>query len=194
MLNKNLFITSDNIFNYQKMNYYNSKQSLEFNKLVININYLNELPRFNEQKYIVYHHRIKNDGTWDQSEETLNEILNYKEKYNIVIFSKKKYNIDDNKVYFTSNLKEYASFIHHNNCLAIISVWSGGAQLGSYCSNSNLIIYFDDMQLMSHPTIESDINKWIHSENAWDFCQFSGCNRFFIKKNEIANLKKYILN
>ena len=91
------------------------------------------------------------------------------------------------KVFFTKNLKEYASFIHSNNCLAVISVWSGGGQLASYCSNANtkLIMYFDKCQLKHSNGINNNLNKWINSENAFDFAQFTDVNRIFINENDL---------
>jgi hypothetical protein len=86
-------------------------------------------------------------------------------------------------------LKEYASFIHSKNCLAVISVWSGGGQLASYCSSANtkLIMYFDKCQ---EECLKKELlYKWINSENAFDFAEFTDVKRFFIKK---CNLEKYL--
>lgn len=195
ILDKNLCITKDNIFNYHKINYHNSKNhSDEFKKLVMNINYLEVLPKFNNETFIVYHHRVKNDGAWDSKESELNAILKKQKNHNIVIFSKADldYLNCNQKVYFTKNLKEYASFIHSNNCLAVISVWSGGGQLASYCSNANtkLIMYFDECQLQCNDCINNNLDKWINSENAFDFAQFTDVNRIFINKSDLRNRLK----
>jgi hypothetical protein len=197
ILDKNICITNssryhsnNNIFNYHKINYYNSKNhSNEFKKLVTNINYLKVLPKFVNETFIVYHHRVKNDGLWNQNDNQLNRILKNQNNYNIVIFSQSDldYLNCNQKVFFTKNLKEYASFIHSNNCLAVISVWSGGGQLASYCSNANtkLIMYFDKCQLKHSNGINNNLNKWINSENAFDFAQFTDVNRIFINENDL---------
>lgn len=190
ILDKKICITNNNIFNYHKINYYNSKNhSNEFKKLVTNINYLEVLPKFVNETFIVYHHRIKNDGMWDQKDSELNIILSNQNNYNIVIFSQSDldYLNCNKKVYFTKKIKEYASFINSKNCLAVISVWSGGGQLASYCSNANtkLIMYFDECQLQHNDSINNNLNKWINSENAFDFAQFTDVNRIFINESDL---------
>ena len=196
ILDKKICITNNNIFNYHKINYYNSKNhSNEFKKLVTNIKYLEVLPKFNNEKFIVYHHRIKNDCMWDQKDSKLNIFLSNQNNYNIVIFSQSDldYLNCNKKVYFTKKIKEYASFINSKNCLAVISVWSGGGQLASYCSNANtkLIMYFDECQLKHNDGINYNLNKWINSENAFDFAQFTDVNRIFINESD---LKKQLNN
>jgi hypothetical protein len=193
ILDKKICITNNNIFNYHKINYYNSKNhSDEFKKLVTNINYLEVLPKFNNETFIVYHHRFKNDGSWDSNDSHLNNILNNQNNYNIVIFSQSDldYLNCNQKVYFTKNLKEYASFIHSKNCLAVISVWSGGGQLASYCSNANtkLIMYFDKCQGFYSGCNEECIN----SENAFDYAQFTDVKRIFIKESDLEKYLKVI--
>lgn len=195
ILDKKICVTNNNIFNYHKINYYNSKNhSDEFKKLVTNIKYLEVLPKFNNETFIVYHHRVKNDGAWDSKESELNAILKKQKNHNIVIFSNADldYLNCNQKVYFTKNLKEYASFIHSNNCLAVISVWSGGGQLASYCSNANtkLIMYFDECQTQCNDGMTGNLNKWINSENAFDFAQFTDVNRIFINKSDLRNRLK----
>ena len=192
ILDKKIRITNNNIFNYHKINYYNSKNhSDEFKKLVTNINYLEVLPKFNNETFIVYHHRYKNDGAWDSKESELNAILK-KKNHNIVIFSQSDldYLNCNQNVYFTKNLKEYASFIHSNNCLAVVSVWSGGGQLASYCSNANtkLIMYFDKCQ--GH--YGSCNEKCINSENAFDYAQFTDVKRIFVKESDLENYYNYL--
>jgi hypothetical protein len=194
MLDKNIVITNEwNLFNFKKINYYNSQNhSIEFKNLVTNIEYLNELPKFNNEKFIVYHHRVKNDGAWDQNDETLEKILTLKNKYNIVIFSQKQISINDKNIYMTSNLKEFATFINSDKCLALISVWSGGGQFGCYCNNKKIILYFEECQDTKEDNIINDVEYWVKSENAYDFCKFSDCERIFIKKEELNNIEKYI--
>ena len=178
----------DNIFGYKKINYYNhSCHNEEFKDLVTNINYLSILPVFNDKKYIAYHHRFKNEGAWDQSDEKLNKILSMQDKFNIVVTSYKDLShITNDKVYYTNNLKEFASFIHNENCLAVVSVWSGGGILGSYCSNSKIFMYFDQCQLQYNQFIEQgNVDNYIASENGYDFCHFTVADRKFIKEEDL---------
>ena len=184
----NFDIASENIFGYKKRNYYNDGNfSKEFKDLVTNINYLSILPVFNDKKYIAYHHRFKNEGAWDQSDEKLNKILSMQDKFNIVITSYKDLShITNDKVYYTNNLKEFASFIHNENCLAVVSVWSGGGILGSYCSNSKIFMYFDQCQLQYNQFIEQgNVDNYIASENGYDFCHFTVADRKFIKEEDL---------
>lgn len=156
--------------------------------MVTNINYLEKLPKFNNEKFIVYHHRFKNvNGDWDQSVETLNKMLKYQNKYKIVIFTHYDINLESENIFITKNLKEYASFIHSDNCLAVVSVWSGGGQFSSYCSGekTKLIMYFDKIQLLCNDKINNNLENWIKSPNGFDFAQFTNVKRFFIKEEEI---------
>lgn len=193
-LNKNICITKPNIFHFEKINYYNNNNySDKFKNLVTDINYLPKIPRFDNQKYIVYHHRVKNDNLWDGDDNILESIIKYSCEFNLVIFSQKKIEQISEKIYTTSNLQEYATFINNKNCLAIISIWSGGGQMASYCSNSKLIMYFHPSQVQYNLSDDQLDNIYIKSENAFDFCQFSNVNRKFVAIQDIMhNLKIYI--
>lgn len=184
----NFYVTTNNIFGYKKINYYNdSNRNQEFKNLVTNINYLPILPAFNDKKYIAYHHRFKNEGSWDQPDDKLNKILRLQNKFNIVITSYKDLShITNDKVYYTKNLKEFASFIHSDNCLALISVWSGGGILGSYCNNSKILMYFDKCQSQYNQFItQGNVDNYIKSENGYDFCHFTDADRKFIKEEDL---------
>jgi len=130
---------------------------------------------------------------WDADDEILKDILKLSKYYKIIIFSKKFINFDDNNVYITHNLHEYASYINNINCLAVISILSGGGQLASYCSNSKLFMYFHPSQ--THYGLNSDeLNNYILSENAFDFCEFTNAQRSFISLNDISNLNNFIID
>jgi len=64
--------------------------------------------------------------------------------------------------------------------------------LASYCSNANtkLIMYFDECQLQYNDCINNNLDKWINSENAFDFAQFTDVNRIFINKSDLRNRLK----
>lgn len=194
MLNINIRVTKDNILNYNKINYYNNNYPIEFKNLVTNANFLEKLPAFNECKFIVYHHRYKNDNAWDQTIDKLNVILKLKDKYNIVIFSKHDFsNLNSEKIYYTNNLKEYASFVNSKNNIALISVWSGGSQLGSYFNNTKVITYFHKIQSQhNYLLLNGNMNKYINSENGFDFCHFSSSNRIFINETEFEEIEKFL--
>lgn len=210
MLYANVYVTNNkNIFNYVKINYYNNNNiSEKFRSLILNINYLDELPAFNGEKFIVYHHRDKRDGAWDQSEDKLNHILKLQDKYNIVIFHANNYVNDKNikvelvnrythlnnkRIYTTNNLKEYASFIHSDNCIAMISVWSGGSQICGFCNNTKAIVHFDRRQHQIHEFLQNgNVDNYINSENGFDFCCFTKTNRVFIKEEEYECIEKYL--
>lgn len=192
-LDVDISITKPNFLNFKKINYYNSKNhSSEFKNLVTNMKFLEKISRFSEEKYIVYHHRFKNDNRWDDDDEILKAILNYSDEYNIVLFTQKKVNYNSNKIYITSNLQEYATYIKNDNCLAIISVWSGGGQMASYCSSSKLLMYFHPMQAQ-YNLDQDQLDYFINSENSFDFCQFTDIDRKFVNIQDIIfNLKNYL--
>jgi hypothetical protein len=186
-LNKNISITKPNIFGYEKINYFNKlNYSSAFIDLVTNINYLDTIPKFGNDKFIVYHHRFKNDNTWDGDDQILDAILKCTDEYNIVIFSRKDLKINNQKIHTTTNLQEFATYINNQNCLAVISVWSGGGQFASYCSNSKLLMYFHPSQLQYNLSDEQ-LNNYIESENAFDFAQFTNIERKFIRDQDIIN-------
>lgn len=173
--------------NYQKINYYNygPDYDVKFTNLVTNIKYI-DIPTFQNYKFIVIHHRFKNElNHWDQSESSLINLM-IKIKlinvyYKIVIFTHFNFMNSDDNIYITNNLQEYASYIHHENCIALISVWSGGGQFGQYCCNSKVIMYFDPIQCQGeNDFIDNKINPiWINSPNAFDFATFTHCQREF---------------
>jgi len=192
-LDIDISITKSNFLNFNKINYYNNlNYSSRFKSLVTNINYLENIPRFCNDKYIVYHHRFKSDNLWDGNDEILEAILKYSEDYNIVLFTQKELNFNNSKIYTTSNLQEYVTYINNENCLAVISVWSGGGQIASYCSSNKLLMYFHPMQAQYN--ISNDqLDHYIKSENSFDFCQFTDVDRKFLNIDEIIyNLKAYI--
>lgn len=183
----NVEITRPNVFGYRKINYFNNNTlSPKFRELVKNIEYLDDIPKFKNQKYIVYHHRVKNDNLWDADDEMLHTMLKYAEKYNLVIFTRMKLEINKPNIYITSNLQEYATYINHTNCLAVISIWSGGGQLASYCSTSKVFMYFHPSQLQ-HKCDSDQLNVYFESQNAFDFCQFSEADRKFVDIQHFMN-------
>lgn len=162
----------------------NKKFDNKFTSLALNIKYLDFLPKFQNEKYIVYHHRQKGNS-WDTTIEQLSIFISNFSNYNIVVFSGDMKNFEDisvqfkenQKIYFTSNLQEYATFMHSENCEAIISVWSGGGQLALYCANhAKIIMFFDKIQL---PVINDAINDFINYENAFDLVHFTKSKRYF---------------
>jgi len=194
ILTKEISITRPNVLNYQKKNYYNS-QSLpkNFLKLVTNFSYLPGIPKFEKEGFIVYHHRVKNDNLWDGDEKILKAMLGYVGRFNLVIFSQKSLNLFGDRIYSTSDLREYATFINSANCLAIVSVWSGGGQLASYCSNGKLFMYFHPMQVQYGLNADR-LGDYIYSENAFDFAQFTNVDRRFVTIQDVEyNLPKLIV-
>ncbi len=184
-LSKDILITKPNVLGYEKINYYNNvSYSRKFTELVTNIDYLDRIPKFENEKFIVYHHRIKSDNLWDADDQILTAILKYAHEYNLVIFSRKKFNFDHPSIYSTSDLREYASFINDENCLAVISIWSGGGQIASYCSNSKVFMYFHPSQLQ-YQLNEDQLDIYFKSENAFDFCQFTNAERRFVGIQDI---------
>jgi hypothetical protein len=130
---------------------------------------------------------------WDQDISIIDKVIDkVVSKYKLVIFT--QYNIKKNilneNIYITHNLQEYVSFMNNKNCIALISVWSGGGQLGQYFCNSKIIQYFDPIQLLYSDFIEDKIDSiWLESPNAFDFTRFSKGEIIFYQ-----NFDKMILN
>lgn len=180
--------------NYQRINYFANEKKPEFKQIATNINFLNLDYDFLNNFFILIHHRRKNDGAWDQDIDSLNILINKLiDKYHIVIFTNDNIHNKVNKqTFIINNLHEYASLMHHHNCKALISVWSGGGQIGQYFCNSKVIQYFHPCQIQHNEFDENGklYNCWLDSSNAFDFTTFSNCERFFFKnfKTMVDNL------
>ena len=196
-----LTISKDNMLNYKRTNYYNKYDNPDFLNLVGEIEYLNDLPGFVENKYIAVHFRQKTceyGVKWNNKYIDLDIIIQNID-YQIVVFSGnienliQKYN-NNPKLYLTSNLQEYMSLLKNHNCLALISPWPGGGQIGSYCMNPNLkiITYFCPTQLFYNWS-KDKLNEIINSPNSFDFVDFNNKNRFFINYpgSSIRHLRQF---
>ena len=76
--------------------------------------------------------------------------------------------------------------MNHENCVAVISVFSEGGQLGQICSNSKIIQYFHPTQLQAteFDTNNKLYNIWLTSPNAFDFHCYTDCERYYYKNIE----------
>ena len=168
--------------NYQRINYFaNENNNLEFKTYATNIKYIidNNLKFINE-KFIILHYRIKNDNMWDETLSNLNILINkFINKYKIIIFTENTIDPFNDNIHIIYNLQEYATYMNHKNCIALISVWSGGGQLGQYCNNSKVIQYFSPCQINGNENLKEKLNVWLQSPNAYDFATFSDCERLF---------------
>jgi hypothetical protein len=90
-------------------------------------------------------------------------------------------------------LKEFATFIHNDNCIALISVWSGGGQIGGFCNNTKTIMFFDKCQAQYDYFMKNgNVDNYINSENGFDFCHFTETNRIFIKEEDFFRIEEYL--
>ena len=177
----------NNILDYKRENYYNKYDNIDFLNIVGKISYLKVLPSFTKREYICLHFRKKDCDIleWNSEIEPIQALID-KMDCPIVIFCRDieypRSNLKTNpNLYFTCNLQEYVSFLKNSNCVGLISPWSGGGQIASYCMNMNLriILYFCPDQSQSELS-EDELNKCVNSPNAWDFVDFNNKNRFFI--------------
>ena len=53
-------------------------------------------------------------------------------------------------------------------------------------------MYYDKCQAQCIDGINNNLNKWINSENAFDFAQFTDVKRIFIKESELEKYLKHI--
>ena len=153
--------------NYQRINYFNNQKNDDFTKIVLNIKYINNLCSFINYKFVVIHHRNKIDNCWNKNMQQLQQMIDIIIcKYKIIIFSNETIELEkNNNIYIINNLNEYASYMNHNNCVALIFVWSGDGQLGFYCCNSKVIQYFHPIQLPVVLDENDKIDKfWLESQ------------------------------
>ena len=167
--------------------YYND----ELISYVKNINYLELNNNFLNDKFIIIHHRYNSDIT--KLKRIIQKLRDIFTDIYIIVFNNDKSNInnkltDYKNIYPVDNLREYASLLKHDNCKLVITEWSGGGQLAQYCSNANIIIYFDAYIIssgyveMSSKLHEEAMGKNIFS--AWDFKTTTNCKRFYYHNYE----------
>jgi len=165
----------------------------EFKTVCSQIDYLHLDFAFLNNKFIIIHHRF------DQPITKLNKILNIVMKSNIlqiVIFNndiaRLKRELDDDSIFFVDNLQVYASLLHNENCVALVSEWSGGGQVSQYVSNAKIIYYHetwgDNNSKMTHTEREKASLKTTFVGLNYDYKCITDCTKVYF--NNYDDLEK----
>ena len=112
-----------------------------FSNLMKNIEY-NDFSELIKKKYIIVHHRlVKYYKEKNYTQEIISKIKKIDPSLQIFIFCNKKLTGYTEDITFIDDISIYASLMNNDNCVAVISEFSGGGQLSQYCHNKK-IIYF----------------------------------------------------
>jgi hypothetical protein len=164
-----------------------------------NINYLNLNYDFLQKNFIIIHHRYNCNIL--KLKTIIKKIKEIFQDIYIIIFHNDKLKINSatteyDNIFVTDNLQEYACLLKNPNCKLLITEWSGGGQLAQYCSDSNIIIYFD-AYIISSNYVEKSPQLHEQSMNgdifhAYDFKTTTNCTRFYYHNFQemIENINK----
>lgn len=138
-------------------------------------------------KFIIIHHR------YEAKIHTLIDILNslpnqfpkiiFTSNFNNIIFL----NNSISNLFFTSDLKMYASLLKDKRCKCLISEWSGGGQLAQYLLEpQGTIYYYYDFYKDVYNYCETYQKRELLSKvgtifDSWDFKNISGCRVIHLK-------------
>jgi hypothetical protein len=113
-----------------------------YKSLIKQIKYINLENVDNE--YIVIHDRQTSYSSSNINEtiNIVNNILQIFPNLNIIIFTVlNNFPISSEKITIIHRIDEYASYMNHCNCKAVISPFSGGGQLSQFCHNLHIYYY-----------------------------------------------------
>jgi hypothetical protein len=160
----------------------------EFNKFICNLNYCDvyEYNKIINKQFFIIH--IRPGCKFINYLLTFIDYCKSKKKLECIIFTTLK--ISGHK-YQTNNLQMYASLMHHNNCLGLLSEWSGGGQLSQFCAKK--VIYYYDHYPDDYKT--ELIKEYVEQNNnnfyeAWDHYNPINCIKMFINNEELTNIDK----
>lgn len=107
---------------------------------IFNINYNEEILKKEIPDFMVCIPRLKNSDTRRNLDQKYwSDFLNLsKSKYNnIFVFGKGNENLEDEQIMYIDTFQDYCSYIHHKNCVDIVSTISGPCHYAHFFSNSN---------------------------------------------------------
>ena len=174
---------------------FNNVNTVEFNKYICNLNYCNTY-KYNDiidKKFFVIHIR--------PTSKKVNYCLEFikycdlNKNLKCVIFTTLK---NVKYKYQTCDLQMYASLMMHDNCIGLLSEWSGGGQLAQFCAKK-IIFYYENYPHSYHT---SQVLNYEQQNNnnftaCWDHYNPIGSKRYFIDKKELEDMNKlalYLLN
>lgn len=169
---------------------------------------LHNLTFVDNEKYIVIHHRYVHRGTnvevcnIEHLKYILNSISKINNKYKIIVFSRNINNLRNelteyNSLYFINDLRLYASIMALPNCELVIGEWSGGTQLSQYCTNNQVLYFFDTYSVTRSYMNILNLLRYESTKkicNAWDFRSCTDCKVYMYHDSiDLANnLHKHI--
>ena len=89
-------------------------------------------------RHIMYESYYNTDNNINMTKEIIETLLQLELK--VFLFSNVNFEINEN-VTFINTVDVYASLMHHDNCVAVISEYSGAGQLSQYCHNKDIYYY-----------------------------------------------------
>lgn len=109
-------------------------------KEIFNINYNDEILKREIPDFLICIPRLKNSDTRRNLDQKYwSEFLNIsKSKYKkIFVFGKGNENLEDDQVTYVDAFKDYCSYLHHPNCVDIVSTISGPCHYAHFFSNTS---------------------------------------------------------
>lgn len=109
-------------------------------KEIFNISYNDEILKIEIPDFLICIPRLKNSDTRRNIDQKYwIDFLNIaKSKYEkIFVFGKGNENLEDNQITYVDTFKDYCSYLHHSNCVDIVSTISGPCHYAHFFSNTN---------------------------------------------------------
>ena len=169
----------------------------EFNNFICKLDFypnLQQLSDITSFKFFVMH--IRESYVHYKNLHCFIKYVEIKSGMKCAIFTNKK---DKNYHNQITDLRIYASMLNHSNCKGLLGEWSGGTQLGQFCSKK--IIYYFDAFPPSYKTEE--IKEYEETNNKdfnlyWDHYNPIKCKKIFIDQKDLSlnkdNLIDFLLN
>ena len=109
-------------------------------KEIFNISYNYEILKREIPDFLICIPRLKNSDTRRNLDQKYwRDFLNIsKSKYKkIFVFGKGNENLEDDQITYVDTFKDYCSYLHHPNCVDIVSTISGPCHYAHFFSNTN---------------------------------------------------------
>ena len=107
---------------------------------IFNIRYNKDIINSEFTDFMICIPRLKNSDTRRNLDQSYwGEFLKLaKSKYkNVFVFGKGNENLEDDQIKYVDTLQDYCSYLHHPNCVDIVSTISGPCHYGQFFGNSN---------------------------------------------------------
>jgi hypothetical protein len=150
---------------YKKINFRNDI----FSNFMKNIEY-NDLSELIKNKYVIVHHRlVKYNNEKNYTQQIISKIKKIDPSLQIFIFCNKKLTGYTEDITFIDDISIYASLMNNDNCVAVISEFSGGGQLSQYCHNKKIIYFCNHYDFYQGCNITDVFNEANSAGNLYDY-------------------------